>query len=255
MGGHQSKQSVSDSVSAVGSAVQSVTQSCINYVNAENVIAIDGSGNVVGGVTQSLAISVDSKCSGEVTQDASFENNLANSVAQELHDQEVSMTQWLDNSGDTSSDAIKQSVSTNVTATTVQTCLNSINSQNILNVSGSGNIVKGVVQSGTVNLLSQCMLGQGQTSSTVNDITNTVNQHSVYDSENPLAFITDSIEAVMKTAVGAIAVVFILLICFVGLFVALRHWHREDRAAAAAPAPAPAPGAASPAAASPSAAR
>jgi hypothetical protein len=235
MGGHESKQSVSIMTNVVGSAVQNVTQSCISYVNSDNVIAVDGNGNFVGGVTQTMSISVDSNCSADITQDAQFQNKLQNNISQLLKDQEIALTQWMDSSKDESNAAINQSISTNVTSNTVQTCLNIINSHNILNVSGNNNVVKDIIQSNTVSLISQCLLSQGQTSSAVNDITNTVNQHSEYTSKNPLAFITDAIEAMMKSAMVVIAVIFIVLICFVALFMILRHGKKKAPPASSSP--------------------
>jgi hypothetical protein len=52
----------------------------------------------------------------------------------------------------------------------------------------------------------------------VNDVTNTVNQHSTYDSNNPFAFITDAIEAAIKTAMVIAAVVFIAIVILVLVF-------------------------------------
>jgi hypothetical protein len=234
MGGHQSVQSVSISTNVVGSAVQKVTQSCISYVNSDNVLAVSGDGNVLGDVTQTMSVSVNSVCSANITQNAKFQNSLANSVSELLKDQEVSMTQWLDNSQDDSNAAIQQNVTTNVTSTTVQTCLDNINSQNILNITGSGNIIKDAVQSSTVSMISHCLLSQGQTSQSVNAITNTVNQHSTYTSKNPLAFMSDAIESVIKSVIMIAAVIFIVVICFIGIFIVLRK--RKRNAAAATPA-------------------
>ena len=230
MGGHESKQSVADTAVVLGSAVQSVTQNCINYVYAGNTINISGTGNVVNAVNQAMAVAVNSSCAASVTQSATFSNSLQAKVAQTLKDQEVALTQWMDSSSDDSEAHINQIVSTNVSSTTVQSCLNSINSQNILNITGSGNIVTDIVQSGTATLLSQCLLGQGQTSTAVNNIANTVNQHSTYDSENPLAFITDAIEALMRSAMILVAIVFVAIICFVALFLVLRGSRRSPAA-------------------------
>jgi uncharacterized membrane protein len=60
-----------------------------------------------------------------------------------------------------------------------------------------------------------------------NDISDIVNQHSTYDSENPFAFITDAIEAVMKSAMVFLAVIFIIIVCLVAIFMAL---HQKKKA-------------------------
>ena len=207
MGGHSSKQTVAMSASVVASAVQTVTQDCINYVYGGNTININGVGNVVSGVNQSMAIKVDASCSAQVTQAAAFASSMQNNVSQIMKDQEVAMTQWMDCSSDNSSTNISQSVAANITSATVQTCLNSINAQNILNVSGTGNVVTNVVQAGTVN------------------------QHSSYNSQNPFAFITDAIQAVFKSALVAVVGIFVLIIGLIFVYMVLRH-RRHNKAAA-----------------------
>jgi len=223
MGGHQSKQTVKATTSVVTTAVQNVTQTCITYVYGSNTFNISGDGNVVSGVNMKIGIRVDSTCTAAVTGKTSFQNDLQNKISQLLKDQEVAMAQWLDNSKDETKANIKQSIKSNITSNTVQTCVNKINMQNLFNISGNSNVVKNVLQEGTANVISKCMLSDDQTVNTVNDVTNTINQHSEYDSKNPFAFITDAIEAIMKNATVVIAIIFIVVICFIGLFMVLRR--------------------------------
>jgi uncharacterized membrane protein len=63
----------------------------------------------------------------------------------------------------------------------------------------------------------------------VSNITNAVNQHSTYDSKNALSFISDSIEAMLHSFLGVAAVIFIVIICFVALFVFLHHHSKKKR--------------------------
>jgi hypothetical protein len=233
MGGHQSTQKVAEVVNIVGTAVQKITQNCVTYENAGNTVNIDGMGNIVDQVNQSMTIKVDSSCMGQVTQDASFEDKIKSQISQMLSDQEVALTQWMDNSKDDSEADIAESISTNVTSTTVQSCVNDINSKNILNITGSGNVVAKIVQDSTSDMISKCLLGQGQTSTAVNNITNAINQHSKYTSKNPLAFITDAIQAMTKSTLILIAVIFIVLVCFVSLFLLLRRKNKKPSAAQA----------------------
>ena len=228
MGGHQSTQSAKDTTTVVSTAIQNVAQNCINYVNSDNDVVVSGNGNVVGDVTQTLSISVNSSCVAQLTQDAGFENNFENEVAQLLEDKEEAMTQWLDSSQDSVSSDVKNSITNNIKSDTVQTCLNNINSKNILDVSGNDNVVKNIVQSSTTNLITQCMLGQGQTSNTVNDVTNDINQHSQYTAESPFAFITDAIEAIAKSSMALIALGVIMLICFVSIIYILHRYHKKQ---------------------------
>ena len=223
MGGHQSKQSVNISTSVVSNIVQESTLSCLTYMNGTNIINIVGNDNVVIDATQTTSITVNSDCVSDTTQQASIQNNLTANIAQTIKDNEVAMTQWMDHSSDDNEASLTQSVTSNVTLNTVVTCLNSLSGKNVLNVVGNSNVVKKSFQSSTLNLISQCLLSQGQVTNTVTDITDTLNQHNDYTSENPFAFITDAIEAIAKSAMMLIAVIFILLICFVVVFESLHH--------------------------------
>ena len=223
MGGHQSRQSVNISTSVVSNIVQESTLSCLTYMNGANVINIVGDDNVVIDATQTVSITVKSDCVSDASQKTDLQTNLNASITQTLKDQEVAMTQWMDHSSDDNEASLTQSVTSNVTLKTAVTCLNNLSGKNILNVEGNANVVKRSLQTNTLNLISQCLLSQGQVTNAITDITDTLNQHNDYTSENPFAFITDAIEAIAKSAMMLIAVIFILLICFVVVFESLHQ--------------------------------
>lgn len=222
MGGHQSKQTVGVSTNVAANIVQNTAQNCISVAYGGNTININGNYNNVSGVDQTVSISINSDCSTFAQQNSTFDADLQNALTQALNDQEVALTEWMDNSRDDQSASVSNSVTANFTQNTVQNCVNTLNGYNILNVTGTGNVVKDITQNATLNVISQCLLGNGQTSSVVSDITNTVNQQSTYVSQNPLAFIADAIAAIFKSLIVAAAVVFVVIICFVMLFLLLR---------------------------------
>ena len=212
--------SVTDNV--VMSAVQDVTQNCINSADSSNIINVDGRGNIISGNTQNVRVTVKSDCVQNSSQQANFESKLQDTIAQSLNTQSVAMTQWMDNSSNDADSTLKQNISASVLSESVQSCLNSIVAQNTINVDGDGNVIIKNSQDDVNELMSNCLLKDGQTSAIVNNLTNTVNQHSVYKSENPFAFITDSIAAVAKSAMLLFAAIFIIIVCFVGIYLALR---------------------------------
>lgn len=222
MGGDQSRLSVSVTDNVVMSAVQDVTQDCINSVDSSNVIDVTGGGNIVDRNTQKVSVKIKSNCIQESSQNAQFESKLQDTIAQSLKTQSVAMTQWLDNSSNDADSTLNQNISASVLSESVQTCLNTIATDNKIVADGYGNIITNNSQEDINELMSDCLLRDGQTSAIVNNLTNTVNQHSVYKSENPFAFITDSIAAVTKSAMLLFAAIFIIIVCFVGIFLALR---------------------------------
>lgn len=235
MGGHQSKQTVGVSALVAANVVQNTTQNCINVMYGDNVITVNGNYNVISGVNQSVSISIDSTCSTMAAQDSTFQADLEAAVSQSLSDQEQAMTSWMDNSGDDQGMSFKQSVTTNFTQTTVQNCVNTLNGTNILNINGSGNVVKDIVQTSTLNLISQCLLGNEQTTKTIVDITDTANQQGVYKSESPFAFLGDAFEAVAGSAIKIMAIIFIVIISFVFIIQIIKKSKKSSSKSSAYP--------------------
>ena len=227
MGGHTSKQSIKASTSIAANIVQNTAQNCINVSYGGNTFSIDGNYNDISGVSQTVSVAVSAGCSTFAGQNTTFSNDLSHALTQFYDDQEVALTQWLDNSRDDQETNISQSVTANFTQSAVQSCVNNLNNINIFSVTGNGNVVKDVTQTVTLNVLSQCLLQNGQTNDVVSTITNTINQHGTYTSENPLAFITDAIGAVAKSALAVAAVIFIVIVCFVFLFMLMRRSSRQ----------------------------
>lgn len=209
MGGHHSTQSSTESSSIMTNATLNVAQNCLSYVDGTQVIGIYGSGNVFRGNIQSSQLSVDMRCVDAMGQQGSFSDQLTSSIEQELADQEVALTQWLDSSSDTQKSAITQRIVEGITFTDVENCLASVDGTQLFVVDGSNNVIVDNLQEQTQNLATQCLLSGGQAANVVNDVTNTTNQHSTYDSENPFAFITDAIQSVFQS--GAVLAVVLLI--------------------------------------------
>jgi hypothetical protein len=218
MGGHVSKQAVAVSSKVVTNAAMKATQNCLSLMEGNQVISIDGSNIIFSGNTQKLSLSVNSQCVSQMSQNGEFENKITDTITQELKDQEIAATQWLDPSADIQSTDIVQNVTTNITFDHVQNCINSLQGTQIIVVRGSNDVVANNIQEETMNLASTCMMSGSQAVDVINDLTNTVNQHSTYVSKNPFAFITDAIEAAIKSAMALAAVVFIAIVILVLVF-------------------------------------
>ena len=218
MGGHHSKQTVGVSTDLVTNASLNVAQDCLAFMDGTQVISIYGSGIIFKGNIQRATLSVDSKCVSQMGQQGEFENKLTDSITQTLKDQEIAMTQWMDPSGDNQTTDIVQNVTTNITFNDVQNCIDSLQGTQLFIVRGNNDVIVDNMQEQTMNLASTCMMSGGQTVDVVNDVTNTVNQHSTYTSKNPFAFITDAIEAAVMSAAAIAAVVFIAIVILVLVF-------------------------------------
>lgn len=218
MGGHNSTQVANVTTSMINSAVLSATQKCINYEHGSNIIDVTGTGNVVDDVNQRISFSIDANCLAGATQQDTLITNMSDKMSQSLKDQDLALTQWMDGSKDTNISKVKQLISNNVSSTVVQNCVKDLDSRNILNVAGTGNVVTKIVQDSTSKAVGDCMMKQGQTAKAVETVTNTINQHAEHTSKSPFAFITDAIQSVTKSLIYVAAVIFIVIICFIGVY-------------------------------------
>jgi hypothetical protein len=190
--------------------VQSSIQDCLVAASGGNELDISGSGNRVDNLHQRVSISVSSDCGILGAQKGEFESKMQASVAQNLKDQSVAMTQWMDNSRRKSSEVLNQSVSTEMDQKMVQNCASKLNGKNIVTISGDNNLVTNTSQDAVLSLISSCMEQNGQAAKAAAAMTNTVNQHQAAVSENPLAFIGDAIDAAIESVGGMVALAFIL---------------------------------------------
>lgn len=218
-GGHKTKQSINTTSDTVTNAAFNSVQKCYKAADGTQIFNITGSNDIVTGNTQKLNLVVDvNECASDVNQDGKFKDTISNKIAQSLKDQEVALTQGLDNSKDIQNTKLLNKVRTNLTFNDVQNCNAKLDGTQIFNVAGNNDIVENNAQEQTLDLFANCMKQSGQTADVIHDITNTINQHSTYTSKNPFAFITDAIKEALKSAMIIAAVVFIAIIAFVFIY-------------------------------------
>lgn len=217
MGGRHSTQSVKDSSSVVTDALLEQVQSCVQTTDGKNVISVDGSDNRVEGDVQKMRISINKKCASSALAKNDFSAKLSSSVAQKLKDQNIALTSWASASKDDQSSLIANSIKRNVTTKVSQNCMTKISGSNVLDVRGTGNIVKNDVQLQTQSALSSCMQGTSSYNTATADVSNLANQYQQNISKNPLDFIANAIKAFTGNIWGAIiAVVIVIALVVVG---------------------------------------
>lgn len=216
MGGHHSTQKVSTSSSVVVNATLSQTQSCMAVSDGQNVVNVEGIGNVVSGITQNMTFKVKQDCSSILAAQQNFSAKIADQVSQSLKNQTVALTSWASAGKDKNETNIRNSVATNIDQSMVQTCLAKMSGRNLVNVQGNSNVIQNVVQNMQQSMLSSCMQNTKSAMSTITDISDTVNQHAENIEKNPFAFITDAIQKVVEDLVVA-AVIIVVVIALIVL--------------------------------------
>lgn len=225
MGGHQSTQSVNEISQSICNVTNTSSLSCLTLTQGSNVVVVGGDGNDIGNIVQNMSLTVSSDCGANTDYQSGIATQIQNTVAQNLKDQEVAMTQFLDSSKDNQSTNIQSTVATNIANSTVVSCINDLNMSQVTDISGNFNEVKSIVQDATITEISKCMMGNQSVSSSTTGITNAINQSSTYVSKNPLAFISDAIKAIADDVMLFIAAIFIMVVCFVVLYKIL---HRKS---------------------------
>lgn len=228
MGGHSSSMSANMATNVVSTGIYSVSQSCLVDANSSQQIIIQGNGNIINNTTQIMDIQINAKCYSDVKNNSTLQSTVDNTIAQALKDQEVATTQWLDSSGDNVSTSISTNITDSITISNTQNCVENLAGSQLLMIQGNSNVASNTLQKNVMTGLLSCVQNDANTSSFIQDTTNTINQHSDYQSENPFAFITDAIQAMFKSALVLAAVVFIIIVAMVFLFMV---FHRRKPAA------------------------
>lgn len=232
--GHKNYQEIDVSSTIIGSVTQTNYTNCETAASGSNSFELDGDNDVISGVDQRITLSVDMDCVTADPLNYAFSSRVQNSALQQLADEQVAMTQWMDNSKDTVTSSISTDLELGVTQANSQDCMDSVNAANTFEVSGDYDVVKDVTQTYSLDTVTSCHMKDGVAFKASNRMTNTLNQHLIYTSVNPFAFITDAITAITDSIALLIAFCFIVVVCFVALFALLHHRSKRRREAAAA---------------------
>jgi hypothetical protein len=234
MGGDQSKQTSSMSESIATSVANESLQNCFEYMSGDNLLVENGSGNYIADSSQRVTATVRQNCVSQNVNYSQIESDLSTKLDQNISATTTALTQWLDNSSTNNSSRIVSNVSTSLLNTSTQNCIQTTSVSNTISVSGRSNIINGALQDISDDIILNCALSNSDSSDAINSITDSTNQKSTYSSENPFAFLTDAIEALFKDAIVGVGVVFIALVCFIGLFLVLRGRRKHSAASRAA---------------------
>lgn len=229
MGGSTSRVSSASVLGSYAGAVLDQAQSCVSTAVGSNEVDVGGDGNTVGGVNQSLSLTVDIDCVARATQNRAFGNRVADSTVQRLADQGVALTQWMDAGVHDQSSDVRSNVSTSVHSDVAQHCLDSLSGSNVLRVEGRDNTVEGVTQDQTLRLVGSCLESTNSVLRSSSDTTNAVNQYQHDTNTNPLSFITDPFK---YGIMGVLLLVFFVAMAAAGLFALRMYLHHRAESAA-----------------------
>ena len=222
MGGHQSKQTVDDTLDISATSITSNIITDHVTVKSQNTINVDGSSNYIDDVNQTLNVTITAEAWSNFNNKSAIQDDIINNIAQKIEDKGVATTQFLDKSKTDITARIHTHVETDITMKNLTECTNNYSNGNTINISGSNNFFKDIKQNATVAIIAKCSMESNSVQDFATTVTTAMNQYSSSVSENPFAFITDTIQTIAKSGMMLIAVIFIVLICFV-LLIKLLH--------------------------------
>ena len=212
MGGHQSKTTLKDTTNIITQAILKQVQDCISQTSGKDIVRVSGNNNVIKDIDQSITIRVNQKCVNNETDNSNFNNKVANTVAQTLKDNDVALTQWADGSSTLADAQLVTNLTTNIEDVTVQKCISKLDGENIIDISGAGNVVQHIHQTQASDLISNCLQSSKKILETSAEVSNIANQRAEHISTNPLAFISDIIGAIGSNIIIAIIMIIVMVI-------------------------------------------
>ena len=212
MGGHQSKTTLNDTTNIITHAILKQVQNCVSQTSGKDIVRISGNNNVIKDVDQSITISVNQKCVNDETNKSNFNSKVANSVAQTLSDSDVALTQWADGSSTLADAQLVTNLTTNIEDITVQKCISKLDGENIIDISGTSNVVEGIHQIQAADLISNCLQSSKKILETSAEVSTIANQRAKHISTNPLAFISDIIGSIGSNIIIVIILIIVMVI-------------------------------------------
>jgi hypothetical protein len=222
MGGSHSNR-VDVVTDVLNESIQSATQDCVKIEQAKNTAVIDGDYNLGRDIKQTAIAKINGSCVTDATQDSAFSNDISTKIRQKLKDEGVALTQFLDTTETTNSINMRTNISNIISNSASQKCINNADGINLTLIRGSGNILDRVDQTARASVVSNCLMGNEQSAAATNDIVNSATQSSETVSKNPMSFIGDALNAMVKAGMVGIAGILVIMICFIFLTKFIRH--------------------------------
>lgn len=233
MGAHQTKNTSTDVTNLMTSVMQKTVQSCTTEAEAGNAFSVSGSGDVAQNISQKSVITVNANCAANLTKSSDLSNAIQNSITQGLSDSSDFGSGLFSVSSDINTANMQNNISSTVSNTSIETCLNQLDQRNIISVSGANDAIDNVKQDSVGSLMTSCLLKDSQVSDALNGITNAANQHATYKAKGPISDISDALSSLISAPMKMIGVLFIVIICFVILYKLMSSGGSAPHAAAA----------------------
>lgn len=220
MGGHSSKQSVSQTTNLVASAVTEQIQNCAGTVTSSNELDI---GNVydstVRNISQISRASYDANCVTSAVNDVQFLGDVSNQVAQQLENKGVALTGWADAGKTTQVENVNNNIQVSAKSTNEQNCAVAASSGNVALIHDIfGSTVADIKQMSLVSAISRCAQNGEQSLQASASVSNASAQHLENVEENPLSFIGDFLQGLFGSMAMGVVVLLVFLVAIAFVF-------------------------------------
>lgn len=215
MGGAHSTTSISDVSNTVANTSILSSNTCIGSSDNENLVDVNGDGNIVTGVNQFINSTYTQNCLQTSSNIAAYNNTSANQAVINQSTKQQAGLGFLDCSNTKASDNVQNNITNNTQINNVSTCLNAIQTTNVTMVNGIGNVLSGVDQTALSTNVVQCLNNSTNAVGATSNATNASNLGQQYQSESWLEPFTSALTAIMGMGILAVVLIIIFIVVVV----------------------------------------
>lgn len=215
MGGTSSKtksETITDIITDV--AVKDMQQ-CASFIAQDQIISVQGSGNIISGVKMVQAATINMECYQKSRNIVDLQNAIINSMNQAAMSKASGFPTLDSGTKSATYNKIVNNIRNTINMEMLQNCVASVNQKQAIYIQGNRNITADVAMDQTASQLKNCMADRIMNSSLGTDIQNLVKQDAESETKSPLSFITDIFGGMFNTViliVGAIVLLIVLAI-------------------------------------------
>lgn len=190
MGGTTSSQNTySDFNQSVTDIVAKTMQKCQTNINAEQIIDVSGSYNILSGNTQSQTIEFNATCAQDQSTLTEIQNKIASAIEQEAKTTGQQL-QFGNNESEVSAQVIKN-VRQAVTAEAINDIVTTINQKQVITVGGDKNILQNNVQTQSTKMIAEASQKMLSNIKGFTELDSKSKQKASAETKNFLSFLTD----------------------------------------------------------------
>lgn len=210
MGGQESKAKSKIVTEIITEVLIKDTLNCSQLIQQEQGLNISGSGNVIDGLSMKQAFYIHTECMQSIKRTTDIQNQIAQKIQQAAEAQGEVIVSAMGRERSEVISEIRNKIVNSINKESILSCVSTINSSQIVNISGNNNIVKNVSMEQHTKMVRDCM-------QKLADKTNLVNQLDLEQTQTSSAK-EAGLFGWMQSGYGTIVLIAIVGLVFLYIF-------------------------------------